>query len=85
LEYESFVGLQGDKTYNTIVCGNTTLTYSVNLLNLSRKFITLNLLNLLLLYYLFITKKFINFLAIPSKPSRLHSTFPLWRFAWGQP
>jgi hypothetical protein len=60
------------------------------LLNLSRKFITLNLLNLLLLfitfiYYLFITKKFINFLAIPSKPSRLHSTFPLWRFAWGQP
>jgi hypothetical protein len=24
LEYEFFVGLQGDKTYNTIVCGNTT-------------------------------------------------------------
>jgi hypothetical protein len=35
---------------------------------------TLNLLNLLLLlfiYYFFITKKFINFLAIPSKPLAL--------------
>ena len=35
---------------------------------------TLNLLNLLLflfIYYFFITKKFVNFLAIPSKPLAL--------------